>query len=179
MVKRTHTMKSSQLPGMMTGPGAADEGEVNEINPTDIVVREYLEYKANTPGLIMNFLLFLIYKLIKVTPWCGLLRITVTWNIHVNVSQWQSQVSFQNLIIITVLDKSDVTNLSNQLSIEIIDSFNQCDLLPLRYEFRRQLPEVNIAHDRRRLQKQTMLKLSIILTLTVIILQLFCYLQMT
>ena len=36
----------------MTGPGAAEEGEVNLINPTDIstpfpkVVCEYLDYKA-------------------------------------------------------------------------------------------------------------------------------------
>ena len=31
---------------MVTGPGAAKEGEVNEINPTDIVVCDYLDYKA-------------------------------------------------------------------------------------------------------------------------------------
>ena len=45
-------MKSTQLAGMMTGPGAAEEGEVNEINLTDIstrilkIVCEYLDYKV-------------------------------------------------------------------------------------------------------------------------------------
>ena len=51
-VKRSHAMKSTQLAGMMTGPGAAEEGEVNEINLTDIsthilkIVCEYLDYKV-------------------------------------------------------------------------------------------------------------------------------------
>ena len=50
-VVREHAMKSSQLAGMMTGPGSAEEGEVNEINLTDIsthtlkIVCEYLWYK--------------------------------------------------------------------------------------------------------------------------------------
>ena len=34
VVKRTHNMISSQLAEIMTGPGAAEEAEVNEINPT-------------------------------------------------------------------------------------------------------------------------------------------------
>ena len=45
-------MKSTQLAGMMTLPGAAEEGEVNEINLTDIsthtlkIVCEYSDYKV-------------------------------------------------------------------------------------------------------------------------------------
>ena len=35
-LKGRHVMKSSQLAGMVTGLGAAEEGEVNEINPTNI-----------------------------------------------------------------------------------------------------------------------------------------------
>ena len=51
-VVRSDAMKSSQLSGMMTGPGSAEEGEVNEINLTDIsthtlkIVCEYLWYKS-------------------------------------------------------------------------------------------------------------------------------------
>ena len=51
-VVRSDAMKSSQLAGMMTGPGSAEEGEVNEINLTNIstytlrMVCEYLWYKS-------------------------------------------------------------------------------------------------------------------------------------
>ena len=48
----SHAMKSTQLAGMMTRPGAAEEGEVNEINLIDIstcilkIACEYLDYKV-------------------------------------------------------------------------------------------------------------------------------------
>ena len=51
-VKRSHAMTSMQLAGMMTRPGAAEEGEVNKINLTNIstpilkIVREYLDFKV-------------------------------------------------------------------------------------------------------------------------------------
>ena len=51
-VVRSDAMKSSQLAGMMTGPGSAEEGEVNEINLTDIstftlqIVCAYLWYES-------------------------------------------------------------------------------------------------------------------------------------
>ena len=61
-VLREHAMKSPQLAGMMTGPGSAEEGEVNEINLTDIsthylkIVCEHLWYHGCLSGLSAKML---------------------------------------------------------------------------------------------------------------------------
>ena len=51
-VERSHAMESTQLTGMMTRPRAAEEGEVDMINLTNIstpilkTVFEYLDFKV-------------------------------------------------------------------------------------------------------------------------------------
>ena len=75
-VKRMHAMKSSQLAGIMTEPGAV--GEVNEINTwpdregpiSDIQIDKY---QAIDVLLAVPFLAWLY----QVTLSCGILRITI------------------------------------------------------------------------------------------------------